>query len=123
EIAEVLSREGMSVGPFVPGSDAQGENSAVADLHVLQDVGNEVQVLVVADKPGVSIDDDHANIFRISHEHPELTAVAARLAPHALEIDDARLVWDPGGYRRQIAGLDGLLEIRRLDHRLAECGE
>src|SRR5690606_41682820 len=111
----------MPVGPAVTRPDPQREDSAIFDLEILQNVGHEVQVFIVSDQTRIAVNDDHANILRIPHEHPDLAPVPTRLPLHAVKIYDAGLDRYALLQRRQRLRCDLLFQVWRLDETARGC--
>ena len=61
-VAEVLAGERLAVRPLVPLAQMQGEDPAVLDLDVLQDVRHQLEILVVADQPRIAVDHHQAGV-------------------------------------------------------------
>jgi hypothetical protein len=114
EEPEILGREGMAVGPFVTGAQLERELAAVLLLVALEDVGLQLELVVVDDEARVAEDGHQAGIARTGHQHVELAALlagtlAAREMPH-----DPGLLGDAPVDRRQGAGLHLVGEHRRF---------
>src|SRR5690606_27030161 len=116
EVPEIFRCEGMSVGPTVPWPEPQRKNAALLNFQVFQNVRDEIQLLVVADEPGIAIDDDHSDVLGISHQHPDPATVASGLSPQAAQIDDTRLMRNSLLYGRKLALHHCLFQIRWFDH-------
>ena len=114
-VPEVLRSKGMAVRPAMPGPEMQGEHPLVRHLHPLQDVGDELETLVVADEPGVAIHHHQAHILGPARQHPETSSVAAGLAPHCFEPGDERAARKPFRDRSKLRGRHLLRERGRLD--------
>ena len=79
EEAEVLGGEGLAVGPSVALAQVEREDAAVLDLVAGQDVGDELEVAVVADQARVAVDVEQARVARAADQHPQLAAGLADL--------------------------------------------
>ena len=88
---------------------------AVADVvDALQDVGRYLELLVVADESRVAVDDHHADVAILRHQHPQIAAVASRRPVGPLDAHDQRRMRNPLRERRELAGGNIGFEHRRL---------
>ena len=83
---------GCAVRPLVPLAQVQREDAAVLDLDVLQDVRHQLEVLVVADQPGIAVDDHQPGVARPRDQHVQAAAGLADGLAGAVEVDDQRLI-------------------------------
>ena len=90
------------------------ENAAVSHVDSLDDVGNELQLVVVAHEARITVDHHHANVAILRHQRPQLAAVAADRPVGAVDVDYKRGPREPLRERRQLAGFDVRLERGRL---------
>ena len=102
-VSEVLGGERLAVRPAVPRPEMEGEHALVLDLHPLEEVGDQIERLVVADEPGVTVYHHQAHVLRPADEHPQPPSVAAGRAPHRFEAGDERAGRQPLGGRRKRA--------------------
>jgi hypothetical protein len=56
EEAEVVGGEGVAIRPFVAGAQLQGELATLLDFVALEDVGVQLELVVVDDEAGVAVD-------------------------------------------------------------------
>ncbi|GAA0783957.1 hypothetical protein GCM10009077_34450 [Roseibium denhamense] len=100
----------------------EGENSAILDFHVLQKVGNQLQVFIVADEPGIAPNIDQPHVFGAADEGIKRAAVLSYGPPARLQIDNQRLRRHPFGNRRQIRRKPRRLLEFKSGHRPADQG-
>ncbi len=101
-VAEILRGERMPVRPAVPLAQLEREHASVLDLEALHDVGNDVELPVVADQPRVAVDHQQARVAAAPDQRVERAAVLAR----GLRVDHQRRLRQPLLHRRQPPGLD-----------------
>ena len=89
EIAEIRRRERLPVRPPVARAQVQREDAAVDVLDALEDVGDEVELLVVPHEARVAVDDHHPDVAVLRHQRAQLAAVAADRPVAAVDVDDA----------------------------------
>ena len=79
EIAKVITGERLAVRPVMTGTQVQREDLVVLDIDVLQDVGLQDHVRVIAHQPGITVDRHHTGLFAPCHEDIDFTTVTAGL--------------------------------------------
>ena len=96
----------------------EGEYPALYFLDAFQDIGNQIEVRIVPDKPGVTVDHHLADIFFAAHQQCEDAAVTAAHLFLAVELGNCRLLGQTLMHRRQFARRHLILKRRRLDEHL-----
>ncbi len=67
----------------------QGEYiTGIVDIKAFENIGLQVQVLVISDQPGIAINHRHANIARTAHDGHQITAIFADFLILGSEVDD-----------------------------------
>ena len=105
-IAEILRRQWMPVRPFVPGAQFEREDALFLDREILQDVGLELELLVIAGKPRIAEDRDVADVALAADQHAHRAAMAAGHPAHGDEVGHPRNFRQSLVERRQFPGLD-----------------
>ena len=83
----------------MPLAQVQGEDPAVLDLDVLEDVRHQLELFIVRDQPGIAVDHHEAGVLGPADQHVQLAAgLADGLV--AVELGHARLGGWPGAGRR-----------------------
>ena len=113
-VAEVFGGERLAVRPFVPVAKLEGEDTVLFDLEVLQHVGLEIELLVIADQPLVADQRHQADVALATDQHPHDAAILARLAAHGGDVNDARFVGQAQCEPRDLAGRDQRPEVGRV---------
>ena len=122
EETEIVGGKGMAVRPLVPGPQLQGELAAFLDFVAFQDVGMELELVVVHDQASVAVDRHQARIAHAGDQHVELTALLARAVTSGEPLGDPRLLGNTLGDRRQRARLHLVNQLRRLLQRRQGIG-
>ena len=99
--AEILSRERLPVRPAMTGAQMQGKDPLVLDLDALQNIGSDIEVLVIGNQPGIAVDDHLAHILVTGHQHRQPTAGATEITASLGRIGDTRCQRQAFRYRRQ----------------------
>ena len=68
----------MSIRPFVAGAQREGELAAILGLVTFEDVGMELEFVVIDDQARVAVGGHQSRIARAGDEHVELTTLPAR---------------------------------------------
>jgi len=89
----------------------EGELAAVLDVIAFQDVGVQLEPVVVHDQPGVAVDRHQERVARTGHQHVELSARLAWAVAAGESPEDPRLLGNALADGRQRARLH-LLEQR-----------
>ena len=67
------------------------ENSAVFDLETLQDIGDNIEILVIPHQAGIAVDGHQTDVFGARHQHLQTAAVESGFHFSAIEADDERI--------------------------------
>jgi hypothetical protein len=90
---QILGGERLTIRPAMTLAQPEGEDAAVFDGEVGQDVRHKLEILVVADEPGVAVDVEQARVPGAAHQHPHVAATVADLGNI---LKHTRLVRRPG---------------------------
>jgi len=108
----------------VAGAQLERELAALLDLVALEDVGVQLELVVIDDQSGVAVDGHQAGIARGRDQHVELAAMPADAVGAREALDDTRLLRQARGHRRQGARLHLVQQTRRLlQGRQRICGK
>ena len=113
-VAEIFGREGMTVGPFVSGSQMKGENPVVLDLDLFEDVRHQLEIGVIADEAGVAVNGHLSKVPAFGHEQAQLPAVSTDRLPGPVQGVHEGRRRQAFGQRRQAARLDLRRQLRRF---------
>ena len=116
-VAEVLGGKEMAVGPAMALAQLHGEDASFLHLDRLEDVGNDVQVPVVAHQPRVAVDGEKPRVAAAAGERVQRAAMAAEARAAFAERHDERLLRHALFHRRQFSRAHLLDERGRLDQR------
>ena len=116
-IPEILRRERCAVGPAMARAQGEGEDPVVDVFDLLEDVGLEVEVAVIADEARIGVGRDVADVARARHEGDDVAAILAGLT--AGDSTTSGACGRRCGDRRQFVAPDLLGEKRRLAERPA----
>ncbi len=104
---EILNCERLAVRPAMALAQRQGEDAAaIVDLDILQEVGPQIELLIVTHEPRIGVDRHQSQIARLAHQAAQIPAIAAELAPPSLEIGDERRLGQTLAYGGQFTALD-----------------
>ncbi|WP_370540535.1 hypothetical protein [Azospirillum sp. INR13] len=96
------------------GPQGQGEVAAVDNGDVLQDVGDQLPLLVVADQPGIAVEHGDAAVAPLGDEAADPAAGPAEVAALRRRIDDQRFLRHALADGRQQAVGDLVAQERRF---------
>src|SRR6185369_10076441 len=91
-----------------------GEHALVFHIDAFEQVGDDVEILVVADQPRVTVDHQHAHVPAAPDQHVQAAAVLAGLRAGG-QFHHQRILRQALDQRRQLARLDLFFEHRGLD--------
>ena len=83
----------------MPRAQVEGEDAAILDLDILEDVRLQLERFVVGDQPGIAVHHHEAGVLGPADQHVQLAAGLAH-ALGAIHLDHARLVGRPCAGRR-----------------------
>ena len=78
EIPEIFRRKGLAIRPSVAFPKVQRKYPAVFDFHVLENIRHQVEILVVTDQSGVTVDGEQSNVLAAVNEAAQVAAIAPR---------------------------------------------
>ena len=113
-VAEIRRGERLTVRPLVAASQVEREHPTAFVDDLLQNVGNDAQLLVVADQPRIAIDDHHPDVAVLRHQHAHLASVNPLRPVRSLQVHDQRRIRQAVCERRKLAGGNVWLQHRRF---------
>ena len=54
------------------------KNPAIFDLETLQDIGDNIEILVIPHQAGIAVDGYQTDVFGVRHQHSQTAAVENR---------------------------------------------
>ena len=90
------------------------KNPAVFDLETLQDIGDNIEILVIPYQAGIAVDGYQTDVFGARHQHSQTAALEDRISFLAIEADDDRMHQQPLGDGGERAASNRLIQTGRL---------
>lgn len=90
------------------------KNPAVFDLETLQDIGDNIEILVIPYQAVIALDGYQTDVFGARHQHSQTAAVEDRTSFFAIEADDDRIRRQPLGDGGERAASNRLIQTGRL---------